>query len=772
MTSNQQTFSNAMNRGHTAAWEQKWEEAAGYYRQALQEFPNHPQALNSLGLALFELHHYDEALVCYQKASQVSSDDPVPFEKIAEIYDLLGNPSESAKASGEAAELYLKNRDVEKAIESWRRAVSLQPNHLAAYLRLASAYERTGRPRESVKAYLAAASLLQRMGNQEKALQALEHCQQLLPNDSEVEQAVASVRSHRPLPPPTPEPVAAALPKNTPADSPQTGDDTHRFLDIVSAARQKALASLAEMLFVEAERTLDLEKDAHSRKTTRLVLPSGLQLLRPTEKQTATLNIGQALQSYTQGQRHQAARELEEVLKTGLDEPVIYFTLGLLQSEVGQEWAINNLRKAAESPEYALASHLLMAQLYEKKHSFSEAVTAYLQALCLADMETVLPTEAGALRQRYEMIIANYDREKDPAVLQQICDHISEQLLRSDWREHLKIARQNLPVHPGDSGPQPLVELLLHSHSSQAIEALSLIRQLVNRGQYRSAMEEAFHAVQKAPTYLPLHIEIANILMEEKHIPEAIRKYQLVADLYQVRGEHSETIRLLERVVQMAPTDYSTRQRLIELLLSQGQNDKAIQQYMELALIYYRLGELKLARQAYTITLRLAQQSKSEDSLLVEILHKIADIDLQQLDFSQALKVYLQILSLAPTDETARAELIGLNFRMDQDATAFNELDELVALYENSGRRSQAIEFLKELIVEWPDKLELNRHLAHIYSHDGRKSLAVQQLDTLADGLLSAERRPEAIATLQEIIALEPDNVAEYREALRQLQKK
>ncbi len=391
MTSNQQTFSNAMNRGHTAAWEQKWEEAAGYYRQALQEFPNHSQALNSLGLALFELHHYDEALVCYQKASQVSSDDPVPFEKIAEIYDLLGHSSESAKASSEAAELYLKNRDVEKAIESWRKAISLQPNHLAAYLRLATAYERTGRPRESVKAYLAAASLLQRMGNQEKALQALEHCQQLLPNDSEVEQALASVRHHRPLPPPTPEPVASALPKNEPVSSPQTSDDAHRFLDIVSAARQKALASLAEMLFVETERSIDMEKDAHSRKTTRLVLPSGLQLLRPTEKQTAIMNIGQALQSYTQGQRHQAARELEEVLKTGLDEPVIYFTLGLLQSEVGQEWAMNNLHKAAESPEYALASHLLMAQLYEKKHSFSEAATTYLQALCLADMKQCSP---------------------------------------------------------------------------------------------------------------------------------------------------------------------------------------------------------------------------------------------------------------------------------------------------------------------------------------------------------------------------------------------
>ncbi len=321
MTSNQQTFSNAMNRGHTAAREQKWEEAAGYYRQALQEFPNHSQALNSLGLALFELHHYDEALVCYQKASQVSSDDPVPFEKIAEIYDLLGHPSESAKASSEAAELYLKNRDVEKAIESWRKAISLQPNHLAAYLRLATAYERTGRPRESVKAYLAATSLLQRMGNQEKALQALD-MQQLLPNDSEVEQALASVRHHRPLPPPTPEPVASALPK-TAVSSPQQRRRPRFWTS--SARRARKHWPAAEMLFCGDGEKHRYENDGTVAKHATGA-PSGLQLLRPTEKQTAISEHRTGASNIYPRQRH-SCQELEEVIKMAWVEPVIYFTL-------------------------------------------------------------------------------------------------------------------------------------------------------------------------------------------------------------------------------------------------------------------------------------------------------------------------------------------------------------------------------------------------------------------------------------------------------------
>ena len=51
-----------MNQGHSAAWDQLWDQAASFYRMALEEFPNHPQALTSLGLALYEMANYQEAL--------------------------------------------------------------------------------------------------------------------------------------------------------------------------------------------------------------------------------------------------------------------------------------------------------------------------------------------------------------------------------------------------------------------------------------------------------------------------------------------------------------------------------------------------------------------------------------------------------------------------------------------------------------------------------------------------------------------------------------
>ena len=65
---------------------------------ALLEFPNDPMALISLGLALLEMHDYEGALTQYQKASAVSPNDPVPYEKMARIYEGMGRTKELVKS--------------------------------------------------------------------------------------------------------------------------------------------------------------------------------------------------------------------------------------------------------------------------------------------------------------------------------------------------------------------------------------------------------------------------------------------------------------------------------------------------------------------------------------------------------------------------------------------------------------------------------------------------------------------------------------------------
>jgi len=83
MTGQEEVFRKFMSEGHSAAWDQDWEKAVVAYQSALDEIPDDPKALNSLGMVLFELQRLDESLQAYQLAARAAPDDPLPHERIA-----------------------------------------------------------------------------------------------------------------------------------------------------------------------------------------------------------------------------------------------------------------------------------------------------------------------------------------------------------------------------------------------------------------------------------------------------------------------------------------------------------------------------------------------------------------------------------------------------------------------------------------------------------------------------------------------------------------
>ncbi|MCZ7552614.1 MAG: tetratricopeptide repeat protein [Anaerolineales bacterium] len=160
MAKHPDAFQTAMNQGHSAAWDQNWDRAAAHYRKALELSDDDPQALTSLGLALIELQDFEGALNCYQKAAKVSPNDPLPLEKIAQLCERMGSLDLAAQAALRGAELYLQNKDIQKAVENWERVTRLDPENLLARSRLAMVYEKSGENSKAVSQYLAFASIL------------------------------------------------------------------------------------------------------------------------------------------------------------------------------------------------------------------------------------------------------------------------------------------------------------------------------------------------------------------------------------------------------------------------------------------------------------------------------------------------------------------------------------------------------------------------------------------------------------------------------------
>jgi tetratricopeptide (TPR) repeat protein len=767
MPRREDVFQKAMNEGHSAAWDQEWKKAVSAYQRALQEFPDHPKALNSLGLALYQMGQFDDALQVYLSVAKLSPDDPVPMEKVAQLSERLGNLQEAVQASLKAADLFLAQRDTEKAVENWVRITNLNPDHAVAHSRLAQVHEKLGHLQQAVTEYLAVASLVQRSGNTEKTQELVTKALQIMPNSQEANQAQTLFKTGQLLPKPVrgkggTGPIRMALIKQL-----QEPKQTASGMDPIAEARQKALTQLAELLFEYS----DENPSAKERRGLAAIMKgTGALSFQQAEQTKTVLYLGLAIDAQTKGQEAQAAEELEHALEAGFKHPSLYFDLGLLRTKGERiESALRFLQHAVKHKDYALGTRLLQGQIYLKKGQIKEAGMEYLEALKLADIMTTNADQADEVGQMYEPLIESYQSQKDDDVFQRLCDNVSSMLLRADWREQLHKTREQMPKQEGNM-PMPLADVILQAQSISVLESINRINQLARMGSLRSAMDEAYDAVHYAPTYLPLHTLMGDLLVKEGNTQDAIAKYSVVAHAYGVRGEVNQATKLLRRVIQLAPMDLNARKRLIDQLVARGLLDDAVREYLELANIHYRLAELDLARKTYTTALRVIQQGNASHDWNIHIMQRMADIDMQRLDWKQAMRVFEQIRTIRPDDEVVRKQLVDLNLRMGQQQQALVELENFINYLESNNKTEHAIFFLEDLLKEHDDQPMLKRALAAQLHRAGRTEEAVSILDMLGESLIQAGKKKEALEVVNQIVLMNPPNVNDYRQLLAQIQ--
>ena len=679
----------------------------------------------------------------------------------------MGNLERARAASLQAAELHLKGRNVEQAIENWGRVTRFQPDNFTAHSRLALVYERLGKTKEAVAEYLILAALFQRANDIEKANRAVQHALKLSPGNAEAVSALNLVKENKLLPIPgrQREVQKQGRSRSRQPSSPKSSS-LDEGLDPIAEARQKALSELASVLF-----DIPDEGQGSSRRGFQtIVRGTGKLRSRPVDYNRIVLYVGQVIETQTQGDFSQAAVELERAIDAGLELPAAYYDLGFLQFHTQNlDNAVRNLQIALQHPDFSLGGRLLLAQIYMRKGDSREAAVEYLEALRQADAAIVPPDQADVLDQLYEPIVESQGQVTDVRAQQQICENISELLMRANWRDHLRQARQQLPVQTDGGPPIPLAEIVVQASSSRIVESLTKIYQLERSGYLRSAIEEALFALQYAPTYLHLHVTIGELLLKQGMVKEAIEKFQVVAQAYRSRGESRQALRIYRRVIELAPVELIPRQRLIELLISMGHVEEALEEYIGFAEVYYSLADLGKARKSYIEAMRLAQKSQVDRALQVRILHRVADIDLQSLDWREALRGFEQVRTLDPGDEEARSRLVEINFRLGQESRALTELDNYLEYLDGRGKSVQALNFLEARMNEEPQRASLLRRLAERYHKAGQTKEAIAKLDEAGEILMQVGDIEGAVQVIGRIIAMQPPNVGEYQKLLRQL---
>lgn len=774
MTDQDSRYQKAMSQGHSAAWDQTWEKAAKYYQQALAEKPDDAKALNSLALAYYELRDFEQSLKYYLQTAKVSPEDPIPLEKAATLFEALDRLELGADTALQAAELYLKIQDIDKAIENWSRAIGMNPQHLRAHSRLAIVYEKMGRKTQAVREYLHLASLMQHAGEMEKAVQSINRALKIAPQSEEAHQALVMLRDGHLLPKPG-RPRGGTGPIRSRVEQPQlqapdVEEDTG--LDPIETARQEALGMLAELFFDQA---VEQEgPDAGSRRGFQnIVMGTGPLFSKKINQTQIMLHLSQAVEAQMGADHAQAAEELKRAIDAGLDHLAAYYSLGLMRIEAERlESAMRYLQRSVQHPSFALASRLLLGSAYQKLGRSQDAAVEYLEALRVADAAVVPAEQADGLRQLYEPLIQAQSQVVDETRNLQLCDSIAELLVRPHWRQHLRNMRSQSMAGFDEGQPTPLAEILTEARSSQVVTAMNTVRSLARQGRRQAALEEALYALQHAPAYLPLHITIGELLMQADQAAEAKEKFIIIARSYSVRGESGRAIDMLRRVVDMSPMDMDTRQLLIDQLTNCGDHEAAIEEYIRLAEVYYNLAELISARKTYAKALRLAQISDVDPVFRVRVLHRIADIDVQGLDWRKATQVYQEICAIKPDDARAWKNMIGLNIRLGEHNQALNELDRFIHYLRERNQEALLLRFLEDITEEYTHQAMLRRRLAEQHHRMGHKEQAIEQLDKVGEILLDSGDQLGAMAAIQRIIEWEPENADDYRQLLDRIRPK
>ncbi|NIV40560.1 MAG: tetratricopeptide repeat protein, partial [Anaerolineae bacterium] len=510
MAGNKKIYEKAIRDGLDLAWGGDWEGALEAYEVALAEMPEDPTVHSHVGLACHELKRYEQALEAYTKASKLAPQDPAPLARIAEIHEAMGQRHAAADALVSMAVVHQGWRDWTQAIEAYQRATKLYPDHLPALRALAQIYVQVDQPQHAVQEYLNLARAYERHGRSEGAL---EQCQRALELDPK----------H-----PTARALARALQRGESIDdfraAPITSEEGASPVDM---ARDKALEELAGIPFEE-------EAEEPPPRPDEPEAPAKPALSR---HQIDTL-VAKAIDLQTRGLIDEAISTYTEVIDAGVDRPAAHFNLGLLyQQRFRFESSIREFRQAVGHPQYALGSHFALGECYKVLGRIDDALEHFVEVLKIVDLGTVERDQVDDLIQLYDALAESYLAKGDPKKALSFTNSLVDFLSSKGWEDKAMEARQRLDSMSEDGVTMSLAEFLVSDSADKILSAMSLSQEYVRRGAYTAAVEVCYDAIEAAPTYLPLHLRLAEIFAQGARTEDAVAKYQMVADLYIVREE-------------------------------------------------------------------------------------------------------------------------------------------------------------------------------------------------------------------------------------------
>lgn len=744
-----------------------WSEAIKAFRFALAEFPNNEVAIIGFGKASLATGQKEVAWKAFQQVLKINPSNYQALGYIGEIQENMGQKDAAAETYLRVGNVFAGQQDFEAAAEAWQRAIELVPDKTDAHQKLAQILIQQGSTRLAARQYLTLAAVYQNKNDHESALQQLEEAGNLLPNDPGVRTAREALDQGLPI---DPDEISEYSPADL-SDISEFGDD---FSDrdffgeedpfsfslegelssaktvvggLLEVAQQNALTELANVIFEDDSKALAA---TISRDQVNLLIVQAIDLQRQDR-------LSEAIANYRQ------------VTQAGAGRPALYFNLGILFKDHNEfNEAAKVLKMAAQDKTYQVSAQFALGETFYAAKNLELALTHYIETLKIIDLQNINRQKADKLGQAYEEVTAKYLTKIDPHRAESFITAIKRFFASSAWGEKAAEARARMDSVTEDGSAMSLVEFLESPETEVVIITMAVTAEYMKRNFLMTAAEECLRAIQKAPSYLPLHIRLADILLKQEHNDEAIKKFLYIARVYLMRNQPDQAVGIYEKILRLAPMDVTVRSKLIELYITHNEAEQALEQYLTLADSYYQLAQVDRALEKYTEALRLAATSPHVNTWKADILSRTGDIYRQRFDWARATTAYEDLLKINASDERIQRQLIDLYFKQNKVNQATKTLDGLLANFQKYNP-PKALELLKELTSVYQDDMSLRQRLAVAFAQNGMNREAIKEYDALGEMQLENGLRSQAMQTIQAIINLGPADLEGYRRLLAQI---
>src|SRR5262249_49170399 len=205
------------------------------------------------------------------------------------------------------------------------------------------------------------------------------------------------------------------------------------------------------------------------------------------------------------------------------------------------------------------------------------------------------------------------------------------------------------------------------------------------------------------------------------------------------------------------------KQKVLETaqrFVEKGQTDKAIKEFLKI--VEEDPRDVRIWLKIGDLYARKRAKAEATQTYL-----RVAEFYGEQGFYLKAVAVFKQILKLDPRLVEVNLKLADVYRKLGLLSDAIQQYEVVAAFYHREGKSKEALATIRELVELDPEHVPTRIKLAELYSKEGMTGSAVVEFGRAADHLRAQGRTEDFMKVAERLVWHQPDNVPVNRELAR-----